>query len=715
MRSSNPPTVARVGGLALAGVVLAAAGLVYLGGGDAPTAARVELASARRGTIVSGASAAGSTVDAHIRDLAFGADGTVEKVYVSVGQKVRKGQVLARIDDTIAQEDHTAAKAALAAAEETRDKLEEAQNTPTGARDRAGPGTPPPTGRTPTGQPSGAPSGRPSQRPSGRPTGRPSGGPSVSPTGAPACPRTSAKPRPPGSAAPGTPSPSAVPSVGFTITPNAVRLAAATDVVPLAYAGGHGSAGGSGAGAAGGEGPVTGVDHADAGEPSREHDAAPHPEPTLTLTPSPTPTPTLTPTLTPTPTPTPRPSSTRSPRSPKPTTPRRSLSTPRPAASAARPSASDDRDGGAGGHKAAGRHGLKPAGTHLPSGVPTPRPTAAPTPDHTRSHTARPVPTVVPADPSPTGSAPGPQDSGTPAPRPTRTCGTPTGQDGRPDGNLQGHDGQNGRDGNGHGGRSGRSGQAGRTGRAGLGGQSGRGVQGGEIRQGGQAVTTVAEAEVNIAKAETTLRRTEEALAGVTIKAPAKGTILTVSGAAGAAATVGSPFITLGDLDELQVQAMFSQTDVVRLKVGQPATVSLATRPGVAYRGKVAHIDVTATATNRLVQYGVNIAFVRRPKGLLLGQSATVQVTLDQARDAVYVPAQAVRTRADGVATVLVRDGGRTVERAVELGVRGDQYVEVTSGLAAGDQVELPGTAGGFPADGFPGLPSPIPSPSRTP
>lgn len=219
-------------------------------------------------------------------------------------------------------------------------------------------------------------------------------------------------------------------------------------------------------------------------------------------------------------------------------------------------------------------------------------------------------------------------------------------------------------------------------------------------------MTTVAQAEANVGKAKDALQEAEDALAGVAIKAPVTGTILSVAGTPGTQANAGSAFITLGNLDELQVDAMFSQTDVGRLKVGQPATVTLATRTGQTYNGKVTHIDVMATTSDQLVQYGVMIAFTRQPKGLLLGQSATVQVTIDEAQNAVYVPAQAIRTRADGVTTVLVSNGGRSVERPVQVGVRGDQYVEIRSGLSEGDQIQLPSgsASGGFPDDGFPGL-----------
>src|SRR6185312_13374679 len=64
-------------------------------------------------------------------DLSFNSSGTVTKVYVSVGDKVEKGDLLARIDDTSLAADVTAAKADLAAAESSLSDLDDDDATDT--------------------------------------------------------------------------------------------------------------------------------------------------------------------------------------------------------------------------------------------------------------------------------------------------------------------------------------------------------------------------------------------------------------------------------------------------------------------------------------------------------------------------------------------------------------------------------------------------------
>ncbi|WP_141580149.1 efflux RND transporter periplasmic adaptor subunit [Actinomadura sp. WMMA1423] len=101
------------------GVLLAAgAGTAYLALGDGGdgAAASTRLSRVARGTVVSSVSASGSVESARSRSLSFGASGTVRKIYVRAGQKVKAGDVLARLNQTEALENIDAAKANLAVA-----------------------------------------------------------------------------------------------------------------------------------------------------------------------------------------------------------------------------------------------------------------------------------------------------------------------------------------------------------------------------------------------------------------------------------------------------------------------------------------------------------------------------------------------------------------------------------------------------------------------
>ncbi|WP_336205082.1 efflux RND transporter periplasmic adaptor subunit [Nonomuraea sp. LPB2021202275-12-8] len=144
------------------------------------------------------------------------------------------------------------------------------------------------------------------------------------------------------------------------------------------------------------------------------------------------------------------------------------------------------------------------------------------------------------------------------------------------------------------------------------------------------------------------------------------------------------------------------------MPISTPATSTTpATRASVSLdvwrRGRAAHVAPTATTDDRLVRYAVTLAFDEPPSRLMLGQTASATVTTGAARDAVYVPAAAVRSRADGASVVTVRSGGKDTARVVRTGIRGDQYVEVTSGVGEHDQVVMAATGTGeFPDGAWP-------------
>ncbi|RKR87691.1 HlyD family secretion protein [Micromonospora pisi] len=211
----------------------------------------------------------------------------------------------------------------------------------------------------------------------------------------------------------------------------------------------------------------------------------------------------------------------------------------------------------------------------------------------------------------------------------------------------------------------------------------------------------VLRAQQQVTSTELNLANAEDVLAGATITAPIAGRILSVAGGVGSAVNSGGTFITLGDVGGMEVAASFPEADVGRLAVGLPATVTLANRPGEQLPAKVTQVDPVGTADGPLVRYGALLSFNQVPADALVGQTANVRVTVESVTGVLRAPATAVHldaappAPADGTTgpssgKVLLRTpAGGTEPRQVTIGVRGDQYLEITAGLAESDEIVL--------------------------
>jgi membrane fusion protein, macrolide-specific efflux system len=181
----------------------------------------------------------------------------------------------------------------------------------------------------------------------------------------------------------------------------------------------------------------------------------------------------------------------------------------------------------------------------------------------------------------------------------------------------------------------------------------------------------------------------------------------TSSGSTGSSSS-SSGFIELANPDMLNVVGEFTESDAIKLKIGQSADVSFDALSGVTATGKVSEIDMSPTTNNNVVQYGATITLTQTPDTVRLGQTATVTVTTSTADDVLYVPTAAVKT-AGGRSTVTVLQNGAQTVKPVQIGIQGSQGTEIKSGLKEGDQVVIStapvgaGGAGSAPGGGRPG------------
>jgi len=155
----------------------------------------------------------------------------------------------------------------------------------------------------------------------------------------------------------------------------------------------------------------------------------------------------------------------------------------------------------------------------------------------------------------------------------------------------------------------------------------------------------------------------------------------------------GLPLMRIADLSQMTVQARVAEVDVTRLKRGMTANFQTPGYPGRTWSGKLRQvIPVPADGTGeqgKQTFYNVLFEVDNPEQELMSGMSTQVQFIVDQAKDAVLLPANLLGKRdAAGMYQVhVVNAERRIVARKVKIGLRNLQQAQVLSGLEAGEQV----------------------------
>src|SRR2546428_1096831 len=196
----------------------------------------------------------------------------------------------------------------------------------------------------------------------------------------------------------------------------------------------------------------------------------------------------------------------------------------------------------------------------------------------------------------------------------------------------------------------------------------------------------------------------------------------------------GSFLMTLSDMSVVTSEVKVDETDIVNVKMGQDADVTIDAVPGKVFKGKVTEIGSqavlrssgltttqTTTSTQEAKDFKVVVTLTNPPENLRPGLSTTAKIKTAERKNVVAIPIQAlaVRTRKDleeaakkakdqgssgvtlaapppplpgdpkkdEVQGVFVVNGKKAVFRPVETGIAGVTDIEVTKGLKPGDEI----------------------------
>ncbi|HEV8523217.1 MAG TPA: efflux RND transporter periplasmic adaptor subunit [Terriglobales bacterium] len=239
-------------------------------------------------------------------------------------------------------------------------------------------------------------------------------------------------------------------------------------------------------------------------------------------------------------------------------------------------------------------------------------------------------------------------------------------------------------------------------------------------------------ADVRIGQARAVLTRASDVLSKTTYAAPFQGTVTNLPVREGETVVIGiqnspgSTLMTIADMSVITAEVKVDETDIVNVKLGQPAEVTIDAIPNTTFKGKVSEIgDIaiirsTGVATSQTLassqeakDFKVVVTLEEPPQNLRPGLSATARITTATRNNALSIPIQALTVRqkseleekkekgAVQAATparaadrkkeelqgVFVVRNKKAVFVPVETGITGTTEIEVLKGLGESDEI----------------------------
>src|SRR3712207_5662912 len=229
-----------------------------------------------------------------------------------------------------------------------------------------------------------------------------------------------------------------------------------------------------------------------------------------------------------------------------------------------------------------------------------------------------------------------------------------------------------------------------------------------------------------VGQAQAAVRDARNSRGKTTIYAPMAGRVTRLNVEAGETAVPGTfnkdaaTLLTISDMSVLETKVKVDETDVARISIGDSAVVQIDAFPDTTFVGRVTKISnsslrtptVATAGADQAVDYEVTIQLTNAPPETRPDFSATAKVITDTRQSVLSIPIIALTVREDealaredtavglGRARPTKEVGKKDVEgvfvvgadnkvtfRPVRVGIAGEKYFEVLSGLRPGDRI----------------------------
>lgn len=256
-----------------------------------------------------------------------------------------------------------------------------------------------------------------------------------------------------------------------------------------------------------------------------------------------------------------------------------------------------------------------------------------------------------------------------------------------------------------------------------------------------QAKAMIEQARHSVEQSKDTFLHLNDVLNKTTYRAPIDGIVSYIGVRKGETVvpgiqnSTGSYLMTISDMSVVTSEVMVDETDIINVRIGQPATITIDALPGQTFTGKVTEVGDQAvlrssglastqstTGSQEAKDFKVVVTLDHPPGGLRPGLSSTAKIVTADKQSVLGIPIQALAMRSrkqledaakqaadkggsgvtlaapkldagptdatkDDVQGVFVVRDGKAIFVEVQTGISGITDIEVTNGLQNGDEI----------------------------
>ncbi len=202
--------------------------------------------------------------------------------------------------------------------------------------------------------------------------------------------------------------------------------------------------------------------------------------------------------------------------------------------------------------------------------------------------------------------------------------------------------------------------------------------------------TVVGQASAQVSASWLAYQATQNAV----IKATTNGTVTNLSTAQGStvqaqnAMMTVSPVLVIANLTTTEIVISLSETDITKVKENQNVEIDASSVNDKSYSGIVRRVDTVGSDNQGIIRYNAYIEVVNPDENLRPGMSADVEILTREINNVISIPNSAVKPYQGGRGVRIINPTNNQVEFIpVEIGIRGEQYTQILSGIEEGQEV----------------------------